>query len=232
MNVIPLRTAPVTPIAATETAAGPAAAPVHLLGTLAARLPDGQFAVDDEAGVRWTCRRAASCLLRPEVGDTVMLSGPDRARVYLIAVIEQADASTSRVEAPGHLTLAAGNGAVAIESAQDLHLRSAGTLRMRGAQWALKAAQGDCQVERMRYTGQAVDATVGRMRLLGKMFETLADRVVLMARSTFRLVDETEQVRAGHLDCEATDTVRIHGHHTVVTGKALVKVDAAQIHVG
>lgn len=224
MSVIALRAAP-------STDTGPAR-PVHLLGTVTARLPDGQFTVDDDSGERWACRRAASCLLRPETGDTVMLSGPDRARVYLIAVIEQADPSASRIEAAGDLTLAAPGGAVAIESARDLRLHSRGALDMQGAQWTVKAPQGDCQVDRMRYTGQAVDATVGRLRLLGQMIETMADRVVQMARSTFRLVDETEQVRVGHLDCQATDTVRIHGHHTVVTGKALVKVDAAQIHMG
>ena len=60
----------------------------------------------------------------------------------------------------------------------------------------------------------------------------MADRLLSMARSTLRVVDETEQVRVGHLDCEASHAVRIHGHHTVVTGKELVKVDAAQIHMG
>lgn len=212
MNVIPLRVAP-----ASE------AGPVHLLGTLVERSSDGTFGVNDEAGTRWTCRRAASCLLRPEPGDTVMLSGPDRERVYLIAVIEQADASRSRFEADGDLVLAS-TGSMAFESQ--------GALRMQGAQWALKAAQGEVQVDALRYTGQSVDATVGKLRLLGKLFETVADRVVQLTRSSFRLVDETEQVRVGHLDCEATGTVRIHGQHTVVTGQALVKVDAAQIHMG
>ncbi|MNT91215.1 hypothetical protein D3C72_2322770 [compost metagenome] len=64
------------------------------------------------------------------------------------------------------------------------------------------------------------------------MLETVADRIVQMARNTLRLVDEIDQVRVGHLDCKATDTVRIHGQHTIVTGKELVKVDASQIHMG
>ena len=34
------------------------------------------------------------------------------------------------------------------------------------------------------------------------------------------------------MDYKASETVRIHGHHTMVTGQELVKVDAAQIHMG
>ncbi len=84
----------------------------------------------------------------------------------------------------------------------------------------------------MRYTGQDVDATVGRVRLFGKVLETMVDRAVQMARNAFRLVDETEQVRVGQLDIEATQTVRVHAQHTLVTGTDLVKVDASQIHMG
>jgi hypothetical protein len=203
MNVVSLRPAP------------SASAPVHLLGRLAAFLPDGQLSVEDDGGAVWLCRRAASCLLKPELGDTVLLSGPDGLRVYLIAVVEQSDTSTSCIDAPG-----------------DLSLRSPGRLHMQAAEWVIKADQGECQVNEMRYIGQIVDATVGRLRLVGKVFESVADRMVQMARSALRLIDETDQSRVGHLDVQATETVRIHGKHALVTGKELVKVDAAQIHLG
>lgn len=203
MNVVALRAVPNE------------STPVHLMGRLTGVLPDGQLSVEDDAGVAWPCRRAASCLLKPEVGDTVLLSGPDRRRVYLIAVVEQADASVSCIDAPG-----------------DLRLRSAGKLQMQGAEWSLKAERGDCQVADMRYTGQAIDATVGRLRVVGRVFESVMDRMVHMARSAMRLIDETDQSRVGHLDVQASETVRIHAKHALVTGKELVKVDAAQIHMG
>jgi hypothetical protein len=220
MNVVALRTAPIAPD------------PVHLLGRVIAFTPDGQVSVEDESGTVWHCRRAASCLLKPEPGDTVMLSGPDRLRVYLIAVIEQADASVSRIDAAGDMVLGAGAGSVTIESARDLRLHCRGQLDMKASEWALQAGQAHCRVDGMRYTGQDVDATVGRVRLFGKVLETMVDRAVQMARNAFRLVDETEQVRVGQLDIEATQTVRVHAQHTLVTGTDLVKVDASQIHMG
>ena len=213
MNVVPLRPA-----------ATPAAAPVHFMGRLTAALPGPRFfEVQDEGGAAWRCRRAPPCLLKPEVGDTVLLSGPDSHKVYLIAVLEQADTTLSRIDAPG---------AVSIESLGDVRLQSGGQLQMKAAQWNLQAAGASCRADDMRYTGQSLDATVGRLRLVGRVFESVADRVVQMARSALRVVDETEQVRVGHLDCEATGTTRLHARHTVLTASELVKVDGAQIHMG
>jgi hypothetical protein len=219
MNVVSLRTALNEPT------------PVHFMGRLSALMPDGRIAVEDEQGAVWLCRRAASCLLRPGAGDLVLVSGPDSARAYLIAVIEQADGAVSHIDSAGELKLG-GQAGVSIESAGDVRIQSGATLEMKSLQWGLRAGQGRCHVDEMRYTSQAVDATVGRFHLVGKVFEVVADRIVQMARNALRLVEEIDQVRVGHLDCKATETVRIHGNHTVVTGKDLVKVDAAQIHMG
>lgn len=221
MNVIALRS-PATP----------AEVSVHMIGKVLGRDPDARILVEDEGGAQWSCRLAASCLLQPAPGDTVLFSGPDAQRVFLIAVVEQADPLASLVEVPGDLVLSAPGGSITIDSSVDLKLRGASKLDMSAKQWLARADQAQCQVGEMRFVGQALDATIGRVRLMGKVFETMADRLVSMARSALRVVDETEQVRAGHLDCEATHTVRVHGHHTVVTGKELVKVDAAQIHMG
>lgn len=220
MNVVALRPAPV------------ASEPVHLLGRVTAVAPDGQVGVEDESGAAWSCRRAASCLLQPQPGDTVMISGPDRLRVWLIAVVEQADASVSRIDAPGDVVLASATGSVSIEGAADVRLRATGALDMQAAQWKLQADRAQCRVDEMHYTGRQADATVGHARFFGKVFETVADRVMQMARNAFRIVDDTEQVRVGQMDVEAEQSVRIHARHTLVTGTDLVKVDASQIHMG
>lgn len=201
-------------------------ASVHVLGHLLGSTPDGQWTVVDESGATWTCRRAASCLLRPEPGDTVMVSGPDRYRLYLIAVVEQAQASASCIEAAGDVTLTAmSGGRVSLESSSELHLHGGRMLNM-------TASKATCAVTEMDFCAQSAEASVGHLRFFGKALESVVDRMVHMARTALRIVDETDQVRAGHVDHEARDTVRVHGRHTVITGQDLVKVDSAQIHMG
>src|SRR3546814_11281339 len=95
--------------------------PVHLIGTVTRREEDGSFAVDCD-GHAWHARQAASCLLAPQPGDQVLISGPDAARVYLIAVIEQADPSSAQLETVGDIVLRSCLGSVALEGAQAVRL--------------------------------------------------------------------------------------------------------------
>jgi len=39
-------------------------------------------------------------------------------------------------------------------------------------------------------------------------------------------------VRAGQIDIQAEQTLRLHSNNTLLTSKGLVKVDAEQIHMG
>jgi hypothetical protein len=212
--------------------AGTDDAPVQRLGKVVEHLPEGSlYRVECDDGA-WQCRRAASCLLRPELGDTVLIAGPDRYHVYLIAVIDQADDTTAHIETKGRLTLATPAGGVHIESGEAIRLQSAKAVEVSSERFALTATQADCKVDRLNYVGNAVKAMATSIHVVGRLCETVMDRLVHISRTAFRMTEQTEQVRCGQLDYEATDLARIHATQTVVTAQAVVKVDAKQIHMG
>jgi hypothetical protein len=207
-----------------------AVTPIQLLGAVAQELDNGMFLVECE-GQAWKCRRAASCLLKPEVGDLVLLAG-DSTRVFLLAVIEQADAAMARIEMPGDVLLSAAQGNVTVHSAKQMILQGESGLTMQTDQLALRAHQGDCVVGEMQYAGRELKGTVGAVRLIGQLCETVVERVMQISRNVFRMVEQADQARVGHLDYEAEEVARIHAKTTMLTGESLAKVDAAQIHVG
>ncbi|CAB3828291.1 hypothetical protein LMG26858_00560 [Achromobacter anxifer] len=197
--------------------------PVHLLGELLRREADGSYAVACDGRV-WNAQRAASCLLEPQPGDEVLISGPDPARVYLIAVTVQADPARATLQTEGELTLRSRTG--------DVLLQSAGAVRVRAAEYAVEAEDERHTCGRMRMVAKQLHATVGEFRLVGKSYEAVLDRMTLMARLSLRSVSEMDQVRAGAIDFQAEQSARLHAAYTVVTGGDLVKVDAKQIHMG
>ncbi|MDP9606911.1 DUF3540 domain-containing protein [Variovorax sp. NFACC27] len=204
---------------------------VNALGVVTGALPGGIYTVVcDEVPLR--CQRAASCLLRPEMGDTVLVSGPDAQRLYLTAVAEQADSSMSRIETEGSMTLAANSGEVNIEADTQLALKGRQSVHIGTSRLALDAAEADCRVGRLDYEGTNVEARVLNVRIIGRLYETVVDRLVQLSRSAFRMTDGVEQVRAGRLDYQADEMLRVHAKNTFVTADRVVKVDARQIHVG
>lgn len=216
---------------ATAARSYPAYDPVHLLGRVVAREDDGSYRVDCD-GHPWRARRAASCLLAPAVGDQVLISGPDAGRVYLIAVVEQADPAHTRLELPGDVVVGTPEGGLALESGGEIALRGRTAVRVETDQLELRARESRCVADRIRYVAAELQATVGTTRLVGKAYEAVLDRLTLMSRLSFRTTEEIEQVRAGTLDYQAEQAARVHANYTMVTGAELVKVDAKQIHMG
>ncbi|WP_332012239.1 DUF3540 domain-containing protein [Achromobacter sp.] len=197
--------------------------PVHLLGELLRRESDGSYAVACDGRV-WTAQRAASCLLEPQPGDEVLISGPDPARVYLIAITVQADPGRTTLQAEGELVLRSRSGGVLLESER--------AVRVHAPEYAVEAEEERHTCGRMRMVAKQLHATVGETRLVGRNYEAVLDRMTLMARLSLRSVSEMDQVRAGTIDFQAEQSARLHAAYTVVTGGDLVKVDAKQIHMG
>ena len=205
--------------------------PVHLIGTVARREDNGDFTVECD-GHDWRARQAASCLLAPQPGDQVLISGPDATRVYLIAVVEQADPRSARLETAGDMVLRSRDGSVSLESEQVVRLAGQGSVSIDTATLKVRAKDAHCVAEQMKYVAAEVTATVGTTRLVGKVYEAVMDRLSFLSRVTFRAAEEVEHVRAGSLDYRADKSARVHASYTMVTGENLVKVDAKQIHMG
>lgn len=230
MTIASLRTAPANAAghAAPQTAAGGA---VNALGVVASVLPGGLYGVESE-GRMLRCLRAASCLLRPELGDTVLVNGPDERRLYLTAVAEQADARRARLEVDGELTLASRRGAVSIESPTQLRLQAGEAATIDGPLLRIDADEARMQIGRLDYSGQEAQAAVFSMRVIGRVYEAVVDRLVHLSKSAFRMTEGIDQVEAGQIDYRASEMTRLHGKNTVITARDLVKADAKQIHMG
>lgn len=187
------------------------------LGTVRQQLAEGGFLVAPQDGTApWRCPRAASCLLQPAAGDTVLVAGPHRENLYLIAIVTQADPSRAEIVTDG-----------------DLAIRSRrGTLALDAPTLALQAEKAQVDIAQMDYRGAEVRVTTLVARFVGRTLETVLERLSVLTRSSFRLTEEVEQVRAGQIDMQASESMRLHAKNTFVTSKALVKVDAEQIHMG
>ena len=174
---------------------------------------DGSLTVESE-GRGWHCRRAASCVIAPQTGDTVLIASVE-SQIWLLAVLERANPQVAELSVPG-----------------DLHIRSEGELSLSSDALRVSASQGDCHIDEMKYSGEKLSAWVSLSRVVGKRAESVWQTVTQISHSLFRTTKQTEHVRAGQLDIKAEDYARLHAHNTVITSKAITKVDSEQIHMG
>lgn len=199
------------------------APPQQASGLIANLLPDGSLVVECQ-GRGWHCRRAASCLLTPALGDNVLVAAGEH-QLWVIAVLERAEPqSVARLSVDGDLEIETPQGALSLNSAQGLNLAS--------DELTLRARNGDCRIDTLNYHGGELSAFVGISRLVGKRCESLWHSVSQISHTLFRKVRQTEHVRAGQLDYQAEDYVRLHARNALITSKDITKLDSEQIHVG
>lgn len=180
-----------------------------------ARIESRDGAVLRILGSEMVVRRALSCLVQPEAGDLVLLGGP-ATQPYVLAVLERAGDAPLRLAIDGDAELAA----------------DGGRLTLSGASLLVTAQQGQVLVEDLAFAGAKVAGRFGAVSLVAEAIESFVTRLLSRAKRSYRFVEETDQLRAGNIDQRATGHLNLRGETAVMHAGVLVKLDAAQIHMG
>ena len=217
----PTRTAAATRIAS---------APIHTMGQVVGPATRGYTVRTDDDLV--AARRAASCLLEPEPGDVVLLSGQSVDEAYIIAVLERAGGGPACLTFNGDTVLSVSNGALSLAAEGGMTLSTPGDMTVSSDGLTLRGRQATVLLQRLVAVGQEVSASVGRMKLVGNLLESVVERVRQSARHSLRTVEDLDQVRSGTVDYRADQLMSLRGANVVATARELVKLDGQQIHVG
>ena len=172
-----------------------------------AALPDGRFLTAGR-----TCRLAASCLALPAAGDTVLVARLDGAS-WIVAVL--AASGTRPIHAAGP------------------------TIRLEADRCELRSARLRTESEHWEAVHADVDLSAGRLRAVVAAAEGLFGTLTSWARDCFawrerslRQVSGVDSMRCGTLDVQASELLALGGGTGVLQARGLLKIDAAQVHVG
>lgn len=174
-------------------------------------------------------RIALSCLVQPAAGDIVMAIEMQGA-AWILAVLERPVAAPLILLADGDLTIAA-SGHLRLAGA-DIGVDAANAARLTASLIDVQAATWRSVIDEALHVGRRLTAHVARMKSVSDLVETLADHLLLRARRSTRMVEETEHLRAGEIDLAATGTVHIQAKQAFISADTVVRIDAAQIHMG
>lgn len=182
------------------------------------------------AGVH-RARRAVGCLVAPVVGDLVLVAVSPRG-CWVLSVLERAGDVPTRLSVEGDLEIVTPNGVLRMGARDGVEMASEATLTVVVAGVQLRAADGEASFDRASLAASAVDLDAGRLVVRSITEEHTVQRLTQRIGSAQRFVAEVDRLRAGHIDYCAERMLEMHGEHAMVTADGLVKVDAAQIHIG
>ena len=182
-----------------------------------------------EHGRQYEVKRAASCLLLPEPGDKVLVSGDAVGGLYIIAVLEQRTAGSMTLQVDGALTVCA----------DELSLQGGRRLAMNTEAFSLDAGSG--AVDAKSWTVKShyhmlasaeLNVVARASKYSGDQRESYYRSVTETVGQSSRYVAGTDTVKAINLDYAADFIARLSGNTTLVNGETVVKADGKQILVG
>jgi hypothetical protein len=187
--------------------------PVNAIGRVCESTDTG-FRIELDKGA-CVAKRAASCLLAPEAGDSVLVCGPHAAALYIIAVLERS------TDAPSRLVLG-----------KDAELSASGRLSLSSDELLVRARTATTLIDTLSSFGRELSASIGKIKLVGNVFESFLDRFSQFAGHSLRTIDGVDQVRSTVIDYRAEQSLNLQGSEVIATAKELIKVDGKQIHIG
>lgn len=200
------------------------------LGTVT-RIEGATFVARTEEGEH-RARRAASCLLEPEVGDLVLLAVATDGRSYVLAVLEREEGAAGSIVADGDLTIKLVKGRFAVAAQEGVELVSGKDVSVVSGDLRVNAVDGTVALTRLSFLGDVVRAEIAKAKVLAGSFDTIAERISQKVKRAYRIVEETDHLRAEAVDYVAKKTMSLRGQNALVTAEELVKVDGDQIHLG
>jgi hypothetical protein len=177
-------------------------------------------------------RRAKSCLVAPEVGDSVLCALEPDGEAFVVAVLAGREGASTKLAVDGDLALQARGGRVSLCSSEGVDIVSGGAVAMTSTELHVRAKKGTMAIEELGFFGRLVQAEVAKVSLVAQEVDSVLTRLTQRAKRVFRFVEEIDQTRAGTVDMRAQNLIAIRGENAVISARVLAKVDGEQIHLG
>jgi hypothetical protein len=195
------------------------------------RIEGAVFVVETETR-EWRARRATSCLLEPAPGDLVLITTLPRGQVYVLAVLAREEGAPGTLVSEGSLRIQVTHGELGLAASEGIHLVTRKGVSVLAAALRVRAADAQMVLDRLSHVGTYLRAQITRTKVVGQSLDTLVERVSQRVKRSYRIIEETDHVRADRIDYAAQSTLSLKAETAVISASHLAKVDGDQIHLG
>lgn len=166
-------------------------------------------------------KKAASCLCKVALGDTVLLHGEIGSKIYILSVLENNESIATVIEAE-HLVITTSS--VRVETEEEISFKSH-KLQFDSQEWEQVAHSS--LIQSVTYKVDAIS-----MEYTSEKIESWADITFESTRNATRIVSGTDRINALNIDYSAEFFAKLGAHTTMINGYQLLKTDGKLMMAG
>lgn len=175
--------------------------------------------------------RAVSCLVEPEVDDYVLVSQAGD-EWFVLAVLRRESDAPVKLSVDGDLRVDLDDGAFEVTASDGVKLISPEDVSVVAGRVDVHSAAGRIAIGSLTMLGALLESRLDQLKVVVGGVDAVVERVVQRVKRSYRFVEETDQLKAEHIDYVANKSMNLQAENALVTAQELVKIDGSQIHVG
>jgi hypothetical protein len=204
--------------------------PVSTTALVIAEQPSGCLIRTDDA--QFIARRAVSCLVRPVVGDTVLVFIDNKGQAYILSILERLDTGATRLSVDNDLVIESTADSIILAARESISLTSPGKASIHGGDVAITGRKGLFQLHQVEMVTDAATVHAKSGRLFANSIETVANTLTQRLQNCFRFVESLDQLKAGSLLQSVRKLMSLKTQQAVILAEQDVKIDGERIHMG
>ena len=175
---------------------------------------------------------ATSCLIQPEIGDTVLVcdSGSELSS-YILLTLSKMQGNTATLRLPGGAEFQCAKDSLKISS-PSVYLQADKELNLLAPEISLKALIAKLNIKHFSGLMESANLNMLRLDFAAKVVQSFAERLVQKTHDSYRWVKGVDQTHAGHVTLNVDGKYTMHSKHTNIDSEGMVRINAEKINLG
>ena len=177
-------------------------------------------------------RRAPSCLIIPEIGDTVLVCDTgSEVSAYVLSVLIRSTPAAATLGLPGGACLTTESGNLEV-NAKVIDLTATQKMKFDAPLLCVEASKTELRVRQIVGWFESIESHALKVSVVAKAMTTKVGRLLQQVQDSFRWIENNDETRAGRV------RTKVKGHYLVQTENAsihaegMVRINGEKIDLG
>ncbi|KUJ95091.1 MAG: Uncharacterized protein XD41_1898 [Desulfonauticus sp. 38_4375] len=178
-------------------------------------------------------KKSISCLIKPEIGDKVLISIDSQGESFILSVLDRAKENKDiNLNFQGNVNIESRSGKINLIAKNDISLASQNNLTLASNIFFISSHKGDINIQSLAFTGKKIKASLKKIKMVCISVEQVIERLTQKLINSFKFVKEHNEVQSNSSRYLVEETLIMHSKNATHMSEEIITINGEQVHLG